>query len=169
MPHFKPRYITSTFGCDGLGPPYSRCLMLVPQICPCPMICCLTNHFPGGIPCGLCCLLCSTHTACPALILLPSHATPCSAAHGLPWLILLPSHALQHTACPALLLEILGPHIRVSALSWWGEKASLAPMTPLVHTLLLTHDSQHLMYLARLIDSMRLCIAELNDWYAFMV
>ena len=79
------------------------------------------------------------------------------------------SPLFQHTPCPAVLLEVLGPHIRVSALSWMGEKVSVVPMTTLVHTLILKHDVQHAYHLARLLGALRRCITQLSDWYGLQL
>ncbi len=79
------------------------------------------------------------------------------------------SPLFQHTPCPTVLLEILGPHIRVSALSWMGEKVSVVPMTTHVHTLILQHDIQHAYHLARLLGALRRCITELSDWYVLQL
>jgi hypothetical protein len=79
------------------------------------------------------------------------------------------SPLFQHTPCPTVLLEILGPHIRVSALSWMGEKVSVVPMTTHVHTLILQHDIQHAYHLARLLGALRHCITELSDWYGLQL
>ena len=79
------------------------------------------------------------------------------------------SPLFQHTPCPAVLLEILGPHIRVSALSWMGEKVSVVPLTTHVHTLILQHDIQHAYHLARLLGALRRLITELSDWYGLQL
>ncbi|KXZ54770.1 hypothetical protein GPECTOR_4g840 [Gonium pectorale] len=45
------------------------------------------------------------------------------------------------TCCPALLVEVLGPHLRVSSLAWL-DRITLCPLTPLLNLLWLGDDPQ---------------------------
>ena len=69
-------------------------------------------------------------------------------------------------ACPALLLEVLGPHLRVSALAWMPSGHVLCePLTPLLHALPLTGQPRQLDDLVRVLAALRRALEELRAHY----
>ena len=69
-------------------------------------------------------------------------------------------------ACPALLLEVVGPHLRVSALAWMPSGHVLCePLTPLLHMLPLTGQPRQLDALVQALAALRLALDELRLHY----
>ena len=69
-------------------------------------------------------------------------------------------------SCPALLLEVLGPHLRVSALAWMPSGHVLCePLTPLLHALPLTGQPRQLDDLVRVLAALRRALEELHEHY----
>ena len=72
--------------------------------------------------------------------------------------------------CPALLLEVLGPQFRLSALTWMPSGHVLCePLTPLLHMLPLTGQPQQLDDLVRALCAMRRALEELREHYTQVV
>ena len=72
--------------------------------------------------------------------------------------------------CPALLLEVLGPQFRVSALTWMPSGHVLCePLTPLLHMLPLTGQPRQLDDLVRALCAMRRALGELREHYTQVV
>jgi hypothetical protein len=70
-------------------------------------------------------------------------------------------------ACPALLLEAAGPHVRVSALAWAPSGHVLCePLTPLLHCLPLTGQPRQLDALVGALAAARRALPELRQHYA---
>jgi hypothetical protein len=73
-------------------------------------------------------------------------------------------------ACPALLLEVVGPHLRVSALAWTPSGHVLCePLTPLLHALPLTGQPRQLDDLLRALSALRRALGELHEHYTHVV
>ena len=72
--------------------------------------------------------------------------------------------------CPALLLEVLGPQFRLSALTWMPSGHVLCePLTPLLHMLPLTGQPRQLDDLVRALCAMRRALEELREHYTHAV
>ena len=80
-----------------------------------------------------------------------------------------PAHAALRSrdVCPALLVEVLGPLLRISALSALSENRVLCePLTPFLHCLPVTCQPRHLDALVVALRALRLGVAELVSHYA---
>ncbi|GIL42556.1 hypothetical protein Vafri_518 [Volvox africanus] len=77
------------------------------------------------------------------------------------WLKRTNSRIFKETCCPAFLLEVVGPHVRLSALAW-VDRVTLFPLTPLLN-LLPVHPRTAclLMPVARLLMALREGVREL--------
>ncbi|KAG2486858.1 hypothetical protein HYH03_014541 [Edaphochlamys debaryana] len=73
-------------------------------------------------------------------------------------------NAFRRTCCPALLIEVLGPLLRVSSLAWLG-RIVLYPMTPLLNMLWLEDDPQ-VLQLACALRGVKESLRCLRDCYS---
>ncbi|PNH07961.1 hypothetical protein TSOC_005547 [Tetrabaena socialis] len=76
------------------------------------------------------------------------------------------SDAFRNTCCPALLLEVVGPHMRLSAMAWL-DRVTIFPLTPLLN-LLAAHPVTDclLMPVARALAALRTGVRELSAQHA---
>jgi hypothetical protein len=87
--------------------------------------------------------------------------------YGIFWQARQHSPYLQRTCCPALLLEVVGPHLRVSAL-YWLQQVVVRPLTPLVNLLWFEDDHEHMKSVARVLAAIRTAQQELSALYSSM-
>ncbi len=88
-----------------------------------------------------------------------------TAYYGLFWKSRCTSIYFQRTCCPALLLEAVGPHLRVSAL-YWLDKVTVRPLTPLINLLRLDDDPDSMLRLASTLASVKATMQELYSFYS---
>ena len=74
--------------------------------------------------------------------------------YGIWWQARQQSPFLQRTCCPALLLEVVGPHLRVSAL-YWLHSVVVCPLTPLINLLWFGDNEEHMITIARTLAAVR--------------
>jgi hypothetical protein len=72
---------------------------------------------------------------------------------------------LQATCCPALLLEVVGPHLRVSAL-YWLQSVVVRPLTPFINLLWFSDDDDQMITIARILAVITTAQQELNKVYS---
>ncbi|KAG2495000.1 hypothetical protein HYH03_006933 [Edaphochlamys debaryana] len=71
------------------------------------------------------------------------------------------SEAFRTSCCPAFLLEVVGPHVRLSSLAWL-DRVTLFPLTPLLNLLPVHPASDRLvMPVARLLAALRMGLGKL--------
>jgi hypothetical protein len=87
-----------------------------------------------------------------------------AAYYGVFWEARRTSAFYHRTCCPALLLEVVGPLLRVSAL-YWLSNVTLRPLTPLMNLLWFSDDPDHMIALARTLAAIRATLAQLRDFY----
>ena len=87
------------------------------------------------------------------------------AYYGIYWEARHHSPFFKGSCCPVLLVEILGAHMRVSALYWAGRVA-LQPLTPLLNLQLLVNEEDHIDTLARALDALRAALGPLQAFYS---
>ncbi|PNH01116.1 hypothetical protein TSOC_013011 [Tetrabaena socialis] len=84
--------------------------------------------------------------------------------YGVFWEVRRQSSFFKGTCCPALLLEVVGPHLRVSAL-YWLDDVVVHPLTPLMNLLWLHDDEEHMISLARALAAIKSTLQALCTFY----
>ncbi|EFJ18232.1 hypothetical protein SELMODRAFT_420237 [Selaginella moellendorffii] len=72
----------------------------------------------------------------------------------------------QNSCCPVLLIEVVGPHVRVGGAVRYVDKPAYQPFTPLLHVFKFVQDADHLSMLSRALGSIGDAVKSLVAFYA---
>ncbi len=88
-----------------------------------------------------------------------------AARYGMFWQSRCTSIFFQQTCCPALLLEVVGPLLRVSAL-YWPDKVTVRPLTPFINLQWFDDDPDLMDSLASTLAAVKAALQELQRYYS---